>query len=132
MVAIDTNVLIAFFGRDDPAQTQRARALVRETSGSGATLFVNRVVLCEFVWTLASGFKLGRQDICDRLDRLLGAPEFMIEDRSAALRAAKRARSESAGFTDLFFTAVNRDQGCATTVTFDREAARSTDLFTEL
>ena len=61
MIGIDTNVLLRIFGsdEDDPDQVAAARGLLR----TAAPLFVNPIVLAEFVWTLRRTYKLDRRAI---------------------------------------------------------------------
>ena len=53
MVGIDTNVLVRFLVRDDGAQFEKARRLIKREIGAGADLFVSLMVLLETEWVFA-------------------------------------------------------------------------------
>ncbi len=129
MIGIDTNVLLRFFGADDddPRQAHLARELVR----SEAPVFVNPIVLAEFVWTLRRTYKLDRAEICARLAGILGAPEFTLLFPEATRHAFERYRSGGADFADYLISEIDQAMGCASTITFDKDAAKSPN-FTKL
>jgi predicted nucleic-acid-binding protein len=82
MIALDTNVVVRFLARDDPAQAVRARALIE-----AGPAFVPRTVVLETEWVLRTTYRLERAAIAEGLMRLLGLPGVEIEDRPAVLRA---------------------------------------------
>ena len=121
MIGIDTNVLLRIFGsdEDDPDQVAAARGLLR----TAAPLFVNPIVLAEFVWTLRRTYKLDRRAIHARLAAIAGAPEFTYAFPQATRRAVELFREGPADFADYLIGEIDRDLGCTTTMTFDRQAA---------
>ena len=59
MTGLDTNVLVRYLVRDEPAQAARAtRELERD-----ARFLIGSVVLCELVWVLDAGYGLSRPEI---------------------------------------------------------------------
>jgi len=50
MIGIDTNVLVRYLVRDDPAQTERATAVIEGRCSADVPDFVCHVVLAELVW----------------------------------------------------------------------------------
>jgi predicted nucleic-acid-binding protein len=82
MIALDTNVVLRFLTRDDPAQAARARALIETKS-----IFVSRTVVLETEWVLRSGYRLGRSSIAQGLKRLIGLPGVEVEDADVVWQA---------------------------------------------
>jgi predicted nucleic-acid-binding protein len=82
VIALDTNVVVRFLTRDDPAQALRARALI----DTGAA-FVPRTVVLETEWVLRTIYRFERGAITVGLMRLLGLPGVEIEDRPTVARA---------------------------------------------
>lgn len=82
MIAVDTNVLVRYLVEDDPAQTDRAEAVLR----SGAVL-VPKTVLLETAWVLRTGYRFDRAAIADGITKLLGLPGVRAEDRATAGQA---------------------------------------------
>ncbi|HLJ72025.1 MAG TPA: type II toxin-antitoxin system VapC family toxin [Roseiarcus sp.] len=123
MIGLDTNVLLRVFIEDDPAQSERARRLVRRATAEGRVL-INSIVLSEFAWTLARTFKLGRLEIARLLAELLSADDLEFERREAAKAALDAYRAGEADFPDYYLAEVNAGLGCASTATFDRAALK--------
>lgn len=124
MIGLDTNVFLRLFVEDNPDQTARARrfvaAAVRED-----VCFVNAVVLAEFAWTLGRRMKRKKPDIARLIDQALTADDLEIAHRESAQRALAAYRRGDADFADYFLAEINRESGCATTATFDRDALDS-------
>ena len=77
MLGIDTNVLVRFLVRDDEAQFEKARRLIRREVGTGEDVFVSLMVLMETEWVLRSRYSLQKNadhgsDL--RTARCLGSP----------------------------------------------------------
>ncbi|PZA09092.1 VapC toxin family PIN domain ribonuclease [Rhodopseudomonas palustris] len=122
MIAIDTNVLLRFFEADDnAAQTAAARDVVR----SQGSVFINPVVLVEFVWALRASFGLDRKAIHVRLQRILAAPEFVLPFGSSIERAVEQYGKGAADFADCVIGELNIALGCDATMTFDKKAAKT-------
>ena len=121
MIAIDTNVLLRFFQHDnDLAQSARAQKAVREN----APVFINDVVLTEFAWTCKSVFKLDRQAIYLRLEAIGESTEFVVARPGAFERAVRGYGGRNSDFADWLIGEANLEQGCETTLTFDKGAAK--------
>jgi predicted nucleic-acid-binding protein len=109
------------------ASSARADALVHAQGAGGCVL--NAIVLCEFAWTLARAYKRPRQEIAERLEALLAAPEFVVVNADEAVRALTRYRDGPADFSDYLLAEINRASGCVATATFDEAALKASDLF---
>jgi predicted nucleic-acid-binding protein len=116
VTGLDTNVLLRYFLRDDPAQAARAsRELERDER-----FLVARIVLCEMVWVLETGYDFSRQEIAAALEKVLATAQFEIEDKDLALTALDDFRRSTADFSDCLIGRRNRAAGASETVTFDR------------
>ena len=122
MIAVDTNVVARYIARDDPAQTARAdRFLDARTADDPA--FVARIVLVELVWVLRKAYRYDRVAVGDVIERILATNELQVEDHDAAVAALAAYRTSAADYADCLLGPLNRDLGCATTLTFDTDAA---------
>lgn len=122
MIGIDTNILLRLFGRDEPpAQAAKAEAVVIEGAREGPIL-VNPIVLSEFSWTLARQYGLPRNEIADRVERLLDAGDLEIAFEDEVRSALHFYRAGRANFPDYLIATLNHRMGCRTTFTFDQQA----------
>jgi predicted nucleic-acid-binding protein len=116
----DTNVLVRYLVKDDPAQAAIVERLIAETVAEDAAIFLNTIVLCESVWVLETGYAYARAEIAEALEKLLLTQQFEFEEREHAWRAVKRFREGKADFADYIIGEKNRSFGCERTSTFDR------------
>jgi predicted nucleic-acid-binding protein len=82
------------------------------------------VVSAQTVWVLESAYGMNRNDIALAVVQLLAVPELLLQDHAAVRAALEAFAKTSVGFTDLLIAEVNRANGCDTTTTFDRKAAK--------
>lgn len=124
MLGIDTNVLVRFLLRDDAAQFERARRLIKREIGAGEDLLVSLMVLLETEWVLRSRYLLQKAEIAEALSGLLDATEVRFEDEPAVEETLYLWKDSAAGFADCLIGAHNHRLGCRATATFDAKAVK--------
>lgn len=124
MIGIDTNILLRLVLEDDEEQVTIARSAMVKAASEGRLCFINHIVLVEFVWVLESGFRKSRADIAFTLQTILDSEGFIVENREAVEKALLYFKEGAYDFPDALIAVDNRSQGCSTTLTFDRKAAR--------
>lgn len=125
MLGIDTNVLVRFLVRDDEAQFEKARKLIKREVSAGRRVFVNQLVLMETEWVLRSRYDVKKGQIMDSISGLLDANDIQIEDEPSVEEALFVWRDSNAEFADCLIGAKNRRLGCRGTATFDQKALKS-------
>ena len=123
MIALDTNVLLRFFLRDDEEQGEAAEKLMLQLT-LDEPVFVSREVLVELVWALEYTFRFGRERIASFLDQLVHVAAVEIESASDVVEATGGYRRGGADFADRMIAAAARRAGAVPLYTFDRKAAR--------
>lgn len=124
MLGVDTNVLVRFLVRDDEAQFEKARRLIRREVAAGRGVFVNQLVLLETEWVLRSRYRLPKHLIIEAISGLLEASDVRFEDEPAIEEALFIWKDTTADFADCLIGAKNRRLGCRATATFDVKAAK--------
>ena len=124
MLGIDTNVLVRFLVRDDEAQFEKARKLIKREVAAGRSVFVSQLVLLETEWVLRSRYSLPKNLIIESISGLLGATDVKFEDEPAIEEALFIWKDTTAEFTDCLIGARNRRLGCRATATFDVKASK--------
>jgi predicted nucleic-acid-binding protein len=126
MRGLDTNILVRVFAADDPLQSARASQLLDE--GDAGAFFVNVAVLVEFAWTMRRVFKWDESWVRIALNHVVRHPALVIQHRDCVLEAIALTNRAANGFADCLIGALNREAGCETTLTFDRDAAKDRDF----
>lgn len=124
MLGIDTNVLVRFLVRDDEAQFEKARKLIRRELAAERRVFVSQLVLLETEWVLRSRYSLTKEVIIATFSSLLDAADVQFENEPAIEEALFTWKDAKADFADCLISAQNRRLGCQATATFDVKAAR--------
>lgn len=124
MLGIDTNVLVRFLVRDDEAQFEKTRRVIRREVGAAEDVFVSLMVLMEAEWVLRSCYSLQKPEIMEAISGLLDATEVQLEDEPAVEETLFTWKDSAADFADCLIGAHNRRLGCRATATFDEKAAK--------
>jgi predicted nucleic-acid-binding protein len=124
-VAIDTNVLVRLFVRDDEAQFAAAQRLVGQAAADGEPVLILFGVMLEAEWVLRSRYKLDKAAIIEAFTQLLESTGVLHEDEQSLEDAIFRWKEYSkADFTDCMLAARSSQLGRARFVTFDAGAAQ--------
>jgi predicted nucleic-acid-binding protein len=130
MRGLDTNILVRFITRDEPAQSETARELIETTERQGGKLHISTLVLVELVWVLRGGvYGFSRSDVAEVLGLVLDTRIFHVQDRDLVRRALAAFRRGPADFSDYLIGEQDRRAGCDDTLTFDHRLAEA-DGFT--
>jgi predicted nucleic-acid-binding protein len=124
MLGIDTNVLVRFLMRDNEAQFEKARKLIKREVSAGRRVFVNQLVLMETEWVLRSRYAVTKQQIIEAISGLLDADDLQFEDEPTIEEALFLWRDSPADFADCLIGAKNRRLGCRATASFDLKAVK--------
>jgi len=124
MLGIDTNVLVRFLVRDDEAQFEKARKLIKREVAAGSRVFVSQLVLLETEWVLRSRYSLPKNLIVQAISGLLDAADVRFEDETAIEEALFIWKDKTADFADCLIGTQNRRLGCRATATFDVKASK--------
>ena len=124
MTGIDTNVLVRFLIRDDEAQFEKARKLIKREIAAGRRVFVNQLVLMETEWVLRSRYVVPKNQIIEAISGLLDASDIQFEDEPAIEEALHMWKDTTADFADCLIGTKNRQMGCRATASFDVKASK--------
>jgi predicted nucleic-acid-binding protein len=128
MLGIDSNVLVRFLVRDDEAQFEKARRLIKREVAAGRRVFVSQLVLLETEWILRSRYGLPKFETVATVSGLLDAADIQFEDEAAIEEALFVWKDSAADFADCLIGARNRRLGCRATATFDAKASKLPDF----
>ena len=128
MIGIDTNILVRIVTRDDEPMAQRAYQIIQEECSETQPAFVATVVLLELVWTLKSHYKYGRKEITKAIKALVSAKELRFENMDAVHRALDFYAERNTDFADALIGAIHKYEGCTSTLTLDKKAAKLPDF----
>ena len=131
MTGLDTNVLVRYLAQDDARQSAIATRWIEEELSPSQPGFVSLVVLVEVCWVLQRLYSATQDELLQTVEDLLGAAQFLVEQRAVVQAAALRMRSlkgVKVGFADLLIVELGKSHGCEYIMSFDKVAVRSAGM----
>ena len=125
MKAVDTNILIRLLVGDDSAQGRKVKTLFQNIEASGTALFISIPVLLETIWVLESSYSCPREKILNAIEQLTLMPCIRFEAPERVQEMIQHARDIKIELSDLLIGLTARDAGCDATLTFDKDASKS-------
>ena len=117
-VTADTNVLVRAIVGDDAKQSRTAQAELQKAE----VVAVSVTALCEFVWVLSQGYKIGLAEIADAV-RLLIDSENVVVNRPC-VDAGLALLDAGGDFADAVIAFEGEQLGATSFVSFDRQAIK--------
>jgi predicted nucleic-acid-binding protein len=102
MRAVDTNVIVRLFAKDDERQVAAARALLFSDA-----VFVPKTVILELEWVLRGAYGAPRSMIASAVETVLTTANVEVEDAVAVARALDWFR-QGMDFADALHLASSR------------------------
>lgn len=123
MTGLDTNVLIRYMLRDDPAQSLRVDEVIEQLTESDPG-FVSAIVVVEIAWVLQKVYQFPDHEIAAAIERLLQIDVLVVEHRQEVYLAVVALKRRRGHFADALIGAIARQAGCRRILTFYRKASR--------
>jgi predicted nucleic-acid-binding protein len=123
MIGVDTNVLARLFVSNVPSQHEASLRFFGQRSKDDPA-YVSFVVVVELVWILRTVYDYPMDTIRLALTSLLDSPDIHLQDRDLLADAIAQSTQPKVDLVDVLIAGLAVLEGCATTVTFDRNAAK--------
>ena len=111
MRAVDTNVLVRFYLRDDAVQGRIAARVL-----AAGDVFIPKTVVLEFEWVLRYVAEQSESKVIECLSHLIALPGITVEDRDEIEAALSHCRN-GIDFADALHLAAS--SACSELLTFD-------------
>ena len=122
MIAIDTNILVRYITQDDLQQAEAAENLLAIYNNKPQSIFINNIVLSEFIWVLEKGYKYTQQQISSTIRIILSTEEFAFEYHNVLWLALEEYELKNTDFSDSLISKLNYNLGYKQTFSFDKSA----------
>ncbi len=128
MIGLDTNIVVRYLAQDDPVQSPKATKLIEGHLNEDEPGFISLVTIAETVWVLDRLYDLTNQKLADAVERMLQADTLVIQNEQEVFIAMIALRTGMGSFADALVGALGAWAGYASTLTFDKKAARLKDF----
>lgn len=123
LIGVDTNIIVRLLIRDDATQYDAAVKLITRAREDGP-LFINPLVIAETVWVLERKYNIAPDKTRPLIRSLLESVEFHVPVAVKMSSWVDWLSSGHHGFSDVVIAAINAENGCTQTYTFDQDAAK--------
>jgi predicted nucleic-acid-binding protein len=127
MIGLDTNVIVRYLAQDDVMQSAKATQLIEslsiETPG-----FITLVSIVELVWVMQGCYKATKVECVAILQTLLHTREILLENAEVIVMATRQYSASNADFADCLIERSANYAKCASTMTFDSNAAKAAGM----
>jgi predicted nucleic-acid-binding protein len=124
MIGLDANILVRYLAQADAVQSHKATQIIERSLTEEEPGFISLVTMVETVWVLDRIYGLPAQKTAAAIERVLQADTLVIQNEQEVFTAMMMLRVGRESFSDALIGALGALAGCASTLTFDRKAAR--------
>jgi predicted nucleic-acid-binding protein len=124
MIGLDTKVLVRYFAQDDAVQSEKAMALMDSLSAERPG-YVSQAALIEVVRVLGRCYGVGREQMKDIIDSMIGTRELVVEAADTVRKVLRVfGASAKSGYGGCLIERSGHVAECECTGTFDVTASK--------
>lgn len=83
-IVVDANIIIRFLLHDHPKLSLVAKTIFQKAEKGTYNIYLDAVSLAEVVWTLSSFYKIQKNDLVDKLQKLV-SQEWLVNPKKKLL-----------------------------------------------
>lgn len=117
---IDTNPFLRLILNDIPIQADEVERLIKKAKKGSVELLIPQIIVFEIEYALSKYYKFPKNQIIDKLNSIISAPYFSIQDRDIFKGAIKIYQEKNLSLVDCFLITKSQDLGTPI-FTFDKK-----------
>lgn len=119
MVLVDANIILRFLLNDNKDLFLKAKEIFLKAEKGDQKIYLDEVVIAEVVWTLSSFYKIKKNDIADRLEKIVSQDWAINPRKGVIMEALNLFKAKNLSFIDCWMAVVSKKQEL-TLETFDK------------
>ena len=121
---IDTNIFIRFLTNDFPQKADACEKLFRKAMENKESLFTTELVITEIISVLESYYELPKEDVQEKVEKILNTPNLDCPNRDLILAALALYGEKNVDFTDAYNAIILRHRGIDEVYSYDKHYDR--------
>ena len=121
---IDTNIFIRFLTNDIPQKADACEKIFKKAVAKKETLFTTDLVIAEIVWVLESIYELQKEEVQDKVEKILNTPNLICPHRNLILSALTLYSEKNIDYIDAYNALVLKDEGIEELYSYDKDYDR--------
>jgi len=124
MKFVDTNVFIRFLTNDSPRKADACERLFKKAVEKEEILFTTDLVIAEIIWVLESYYELAKQDVQDKVEKILNTPNLICPGKSLILEALILYAEKNIDYIDAYNAQVMKNIEIEAVYSYDNHCDR--------
>jgi len=124
MKFLDTNIFIRFLTDDVPEKVDACEEIFKKAVEKQETLFTTDLVIAEIVWVLESFYELPKNEIQDKVEKILNTPNLICPHKDLILSALILYSEKNIDYIDAYNALILKENGIEELYSYDKHYDR--------
>jgi len=121
---LDTNIFIRFLTDDVPEKVDACEEIFKKAVEKQETLFTTDLVIAEIVWVLESFYELPKNEIQDKVEKILNTPNLICPHKDLILSALMLYSEKNIDYIDAYNALILKENGIVELYSYDKHYDR--------
>ncbi|MEA3385356.1 MAG: PIN domain-containing protein [Thermodesulfobacteriota bacterium] len=121
---LDTNIFIRFLTDDDPEKADACEKTFKKAVKKEETLFTTDMVIAEIVWVLESFYKLPKNEVRDKIEKILNTTNLICPHKNMILSALILYSEKNIDYIDAYNALIMKEKGIKELYSYDKHYDR--------
>jgi len=121
---LDTNIFIRFLTDDVPEKVDACEEIFKKAVEKQETLFTTDLVIAEIVWGLESFYELPKNEIQDKVEKILNTPNLICPHKDLILSALILYSEKNIDYIDAYNALILKENGIEELYSYDKHYDR--------
>ncbi|MBW1705928.1 MAG: PIN domain-containing protein [Deltaproteobacteria bacterium] len=124
MKFLDTNIFIRFLTDDVPEKADACEDIFKKAVAKQETLFTTDLVIAEIVWVLESFYELPKNEVQDKVEKILNTPNLTCPHKDLILSALILYNEKNIDYIDAYNALILKENGIEEVYSYDKHYDR--------
>lgn len=124
MKFLDTSIFIRFLTDDVPEKADACEEILKKAVEKQETLFTTDLVIAEIVWVLESFYELPKNEIQDKVEKILNTPNLICLHKDLILSALISYSEKNIDYIDAYNALILKENGIEELYSYDKHYDR--------
>ena len=121
---LDTNIFIRFLTDDVPEKVDACEEIFKKAVEKQETLFTTDLVIAEIVWVLESFYELPKNEVQDKVEKILNTPNLICPHKDLILSALVLYSEKNIDYIDAYNALILKENGIEELYSYDKHYDR--------
>jgi predicted nucleic-acid-binding protein len=117
---LDTNIFIRFLTDDVPEKADACEEIFKKAVEKKEPLFTTDLVIAEIVWVLESFYELPKNEVQDKVEKILNTPNLICPHKDLILSALVLYGEKNIDYIDAYNALILKDNGIEELYSYDK------------